>query len=86
MHPSSMNNHLKNLGYKGILCAHGVRSMAMTIGQDILGFEPDVIQRQLAHSLGDKVRQAYDRSTLLKERREFMVSWSDYLLAQGLEG
>jgi len=40
----------------------------------------------LAHAIGDKVRQAYDRSTLLNERREFMVSWSDYLLAQGLEG
>jgi len=43
-----------------------------------------VIQRQMAHVIGDKVRQAYDRSEFLEERRKFMVSWCDALLAQGL--
>ena len=84
MNPSSINAHLVKLGYKGTLRAHGVRSIPLTIGQDILGFQPDVIRRQLAHAIGDKVRQAYDRSTLLKERHDFMIAWSDYLLSQGL--
>ena len=86
MNPASINAYLIKLGYQGLLRAHGVRSIPLTIGQDILGFKPEVIQRQLAHAIGDKVRQAYDRSTLLKERREFMIAWSDYLLNQGLEG
>jgi len=85
IHPSSINAHLVKLGYKGMLRAHGVRSIPLTIGQDILGFSPDVIRRQLAHAIGDKVRQAYDRSSLLKERRDFMLAWSDYLLDQGLK-
>ena len=85
IHPSSINAHLVKLGYKGMLRAHGVRSIPLTIGQDILGFSPDVIRRQLAHAIGDKVRQAYDRSSLLKERTDFMVAWSDYLLDQGLK-
>ena len=86
MNPASINAHLIKLGYQGILRAHGVRSIPLTIGQDVLGFSSDVIRRQLAHAIGDKVRQAYDRSTLLEERRDFMVAWSDYLLAQGLGG
>ena len=86
MNPASINAYLIKLGYQGLLRAHGVRSIPLTIGQGILGFKPEVIQRQLAHAIGDKVRQAYDRSTLLKERRDFMIAWSDYLLDQGLEG
>jgi hypothetical protein len=39
----------------------------------------------MAHAIGDKVRQAYDRSEFLKERRKFMVAWCDALLAQGLK-
>jgi len=45
----------------------------------------EVIQRQMAHAIGDKIRQAYDRSQMLEERRRFMVSWCDALLAQGLK-
>ena len=86
MNPASINAYLIKLGYQGLLRAHGVRSIPLTIGQDILGYKPEVIQRQLAHAVGDKVRQAYDRSTLLKERRDFMIAWSNYLLDQGLEG
>ena len=44
----------------------------------------EVIQRQMAHAVGDKVRQAYDDSALLDERRKFMVAWCDALLSQGL--
>ena len=48
------------MGYKGILVGHGVRSIPLTAGQEILGFSHEVIQRQMAHSVGDRVRQAYD--------------------------
>ena len=45
----------------------------------------ELIQRQLSHAIGDKVRQSYDDSTLLDERRKFMIAWCDALLAQGMK-
>jgi len=82
---SSINQHLIRMGYKSVLRAHGVRSIPMTAGQEVLGFPAELIQRQLSHSIGDKVRQAYDRSEMLTERRKFMIAWSDALLAQGMK-
>ena len=85
MNPSSMNQHLVRMGYKGVLNAHGIRAIPMTAGQEVLGFPAEIIQRQLSHSIGDKIRMAYDRSAMLDERRRFMVAWCDALLAQGLK-
>ena len=84
MNPSSINAHLIRMGYKGILVGHGVRSIPLTAGQEILGFSHEVIQRQMAHSVGDRVRQAYDRSQMMDERRKFMIAWCDALVEQGL--
>ena len=84
MNPSSINNHLIRLGYKGILTGHGVRAIPLTAGQEVLNFSPDVIQRQMAHAIGDKVRQAYDRAQFMKERKKFMIAWCDALVEQGL--
>ncbi len=44
----------------------------------------EVIQRQMAHVVGDKVRQTYDYSALLDELRKFTVDWCDALLSQEL--
>ena len=62
-----------------------MRFIPMTAGQEVLGFPAELIQRQLSHSIGGKVRQAYDRSEMLNERRMFMISWCDALLAQGMK-
>ena len=77
-------SHLIKLGYKGILVGHGVRAIPLTASQEMLVFAPEVIQRQMAHSMGDKVRQAYDRSKMMEERKAFMVAWCDALSDQGL--
>ena len=84
LNPSSINQHLVKMGYKNILRAHGIRSIPMTAGQEVLGFSSELIQRQLAHAIGDKVRQAYDRSEFIEERKKFMVAWCDALLQQGM--
>lgn len=84
LNPSSINAHFIKLGYKGLLTAHGIRSIPLTVGQEVLGFSHEVIQRQMDHVIGDKVRQAYDRSKFLPERRAFMESWCSALLTQGL--
>ncbi len=69
-----MNQHLVRMGYKGVLNAHGIRAIPMTAGQEVLGFPAEIIQRQLSHSIGDKIRMAYDRSAMLDERS--YASWS----------
>ena len=75
INPYSINQHFIRMGYKGLQTAHGLRRTALTAGQDVLGLPAEVIQRQMAHAVGDKVRQAYDDSALLDERRKFMVAW-----------
>ena len=85
LNPYSINQHFIRMGYKGVQTAHGLRRTALTAGQDVLGFPSDLIQRQMAHALGDKVRQSYDQSQLLDERKEFMVAWCDALLERGMK-
>ena len=84
MNPYSINQHFIRMGYKGMQTAHGLRRTALTAGQDVLRLPAEVIQRQMAHAVGDKIRQAYDHSRLLDERREFMIKWCDELVEQGL--
>jgi integrase len=84
LNPESPNNFLINLGYKDLLTAHGWRSVPLTVGQDILKVSHEIIQRQMGHLIGDKVRKAYDNSLMLDERREFMNEWSRLLVEQGL--
>lgn len=76
---------LRRLGYgKEEMCLHGFRAMASTCLNE-LGFRGDVIEAQLAHKEQDAVRLAYNRAEYLKERRDMMQKWADYLckLKQG---
>ena len=84
LHPQSLNQHLIKIGYRGVTTAHGFRATALTAGTEVLGFPMDVVRRQMAHVVGDKVQQAYDRSEFINERRRFMVAWCDALIEQGL--
>jgi hypothetical protein len=47
-----------------------------------MGYRPDVIERQLAHTEKNAVRAAYHRSQYLEERRTMMQQWADFLDAQ----
>ena len=66
------------LGYQGKMTAHGFRSTASTILNEN-GFAPDVIERQLAHTERNLVRAAYNHAQYLKERREMIEWWGNYL-------
>lgn len=70
---------LYRLGYKGKMTGHGFRAVASTILNES-GFNPDVIERQLAHCERNEVRGAYNRAEYLKDRINLMQWWSDYLL------
>ena len=42
----------------------------------------EIIQRQMGHLVGDKVRRAYDHSKMLK-KKEFLENWGKLLVNQG---
>jgi len=51
------------------------------------GFNPDAIERQLAHKEKNAIRAAYNRAEYLSERTRMMQHWADYLdgLRQGAD-
>jgi integrase len=67
---------LYRLGYHGRATGHGFRASASTMLNE-LGYDPDVIERQLAHRERNKIRAAYHRAEYLKERRDMMQGWAD---------
>lgn len=84
IHPSAINTLLVRMGYKGITTAHGMRATALTCGQEELGFDEKLIRRQMAHIVTDPVGQAYDKTKFIKERTEFMESWSKAMVERGM--
>jgi hypothetical protein len=44
-----------------------------------LGFSPDVIEAQLAHSVRDSLGRAYNRTEFVDQRRKMLQVWADYL-------
>ncbi|MCF7984198.1 MAG: integrase arm-type DNA-binding domain-containing protein [Thiohalocapsa sp.] len=64
---------------KSEMTGHGFRAMARTILDEVLGFRPDYIEHQLAHSVRDPNGRAYNRTAHLAERRKMMQAWADYL-------
>ena len=69
---------LYRMGYHSRATGHGFRSSASTMLNE-LGFDADVIERQLAHQERNKVRAAYHRAEYLPERGEMMQRWADYI-------
>ncbi len=69
---------LYRLGYHGRATGHGFRATASTLLNE-LGYDPDVIERQLAHRESNKVRAAYHRTQYLDERSRMMQDWADFL-------
>lgn len=66
------------MGYQGRFTPHGLRATASTLLNE-LGFRPDVIERQLAHTERNRIRAAYNQAEYLDERRRMMQTWADYL-------
>ena len=75
---NTFNSALARMGYKNTATAHGFRAMFSTIANEC-GWNPDVIERQLAHKEANEIRAAYHRSTYLKDRDKLMQWWGDYL-------
>jgi integrase len=79
MPANTINRARRWLGYaRDEMKAHGFRAMASTSLNE-LGWNPDLIGLQLAHSDRNKARAAYNRASRLAERRMMMQAWADYL-------
>lgn len=62
----------------GYMTSHGFRHMASTMLNE-LGFDPDVIELQLAHINKDRIRATYNKAQLMNKRTTMMQAWADYL-------
>ena len=80
MSDNTINAGLRRLGYTtDKMTAHGFRAMASTLLNESGKWNPDAIERALAHGDSDKVRAAYHRGAHWKERVKMAQWWSDYL-------
>jgi integrase len=80
MSENTVNAALRRLGYStDEMTGHGFRTLAATRLNE-LGWNPDAIERQLAHAESNKVRDAYTHAAqYLDERKRMMQAWADYL-------
>jgi integrase len=81
--PMSENAVLAALRRMGIpkeeMCGHGFRAAARTILREQLHIDPEYIELELGHQVKDSNGRAYNRVSLLAERRLMMQCWADYL-------
>lgn len=76
---NTVNVALKSMGYdSGTMVGHGFRATASTLLHE-LGWQPEIIELQLAHKQRNQVAAAYNRSARLEDRTAMMQEWSDHL-------
>ena len=54
-------------------------SIGIIIAENLKDYSIDLIEHQLAHAVKDPNGRAYNRTSFLKERKEMMQAWADYL-------
>lgn len=79
MNSGAANVALKRMGFKGLLVAHGLRSIASTYLHELDIFSSEAIELCLSHENRGKVRAAYDKSRKWRSRQEIMQKWGDYV-------
>ena len=78
MSENTMLFAMYRMGYHDRATVHGIRATASTLLNE-KGFNPDVIERLLAHQDGNKARAAYNRAEYMEDRRKLLQWWADYL-------
>ena len=77
---NTLNAALRRLGYPSdAMSTHGFRAMASTRLNEMGRWNPDAIERQLAHQEANAVRRAYTHAEYWSERISMMQAWADYL-------
>lgn len=79
MSSGAANVALKRIGFKNLLVAHGLRSIASTYLHELDRFSAEAVELCLSHENRGKVRAAYDKSKKWKSRQVIMQCWGDYV-------
>ncbi|PLK25453.1 integrase arm-type DNA-binding domain-containing protein [Novosphingobium sp. TH158] len=80
MSENTINAALRRLGYSNSdMTAHGFRAMASTLLNESGKWNPDAIERALAHDTSNSVRGTYHRGQHWDERVRMAQWWSDHL-------
>jgi integrase len=80
MSENGVRTALRTMGYgNDDMTAHGFRAAARTLLDEVLEYPPHIIDQQLAHIVKDPNGRAYNRTAHLRQRREMMQHWADYL-------
>jgi len=80
MSENTINAALRAMGFSADeVTGHGFRATARTMLQERLGFDPDVIEAQLAHAVRDSLGRAYNRTEFIEQRRKMLQAWANYL-------
>ncbi|WP_375419918.1 tyrosine-type recombinase/integrase [uncultured Sphingomonas sp.] len=80
MSENTLNAALRRLGYgREEMTSHGFRAMASTLLNESGHWNPDAIERALAHRDRSAVRAAYHRGSHWSERVRMAQWWADYL-------
>ncbi len=78
------NNTMARNGYKGRFTSHGMRALLKTwCAQQ--GVPTAVSESILAHSIGNKLEETYNRYNYLDERRKVMDDWGQFVADSGLK-
>jgi integrase len=76
---NTMREALRRMGFtKEEITPHGFRHMASTRLHE-LNYPSHLIEKQLAHCDGNKIRAIYNYAEYLAERKKMMQEWADYL-------
>jgi integrase len=77
---NTINAALRRMGYpKEQMTAHGFRTTASSLLNETGKWNPDAIERALAHMIAGQVRRIYNQSPYWTERVEMAQWWSDHL-------
>ncbi|WP_372998376.1 tyrosine-type recombinase/integrase [Sulfurimonas sp.] len=80
MSDNALVGALRRMDYtRDEIVAHSFRGIFSTIAHEKGVYAHDVIETQLAHTIGSSVSQAYNRAKYLEDRTSMMQWWSDYL-------
>lgn len=81
MSQNTMNKALKIMGFSTTkeITAHGFRAVARTLARQELGFDEDLLELQLDHTVRDPEGRPYAREVMIRDRKKMMQAWADYL-------
>ncbi|MBS0225739.1 MAG: tyrosine-type recombinase/integrase [Proteobacteria bacterium] len=79
LHRDTLSKALRNAGLKGEQTPHGFRATFRSIAREEFDEDIDVLEAQLAHTVGNQTQRAYNRTKLLARRAVVMQQWADLL-------